>query len=62
MSEYLYGQESFQQERETEDRGAEVIFFDCLHISAGRSVDMHFHYLALRLNRNLKAGKLVVIL
>jgi hypothetical protein len=40
MSEYLYGQESFQQECDAEDCGAEVKFPEYFHTSSKRNVAM----------------------
>jgi len=45
MSEYLYGQESYQQEYGADGGGPEVTFFQYFHANSRRSVDAHFHYL-----------------
>jgi len=41
MSEYLYGQESFQQERGANHRGTEIVFSQCLHSCSSRNVVLH---------------------
>lgn len=51
MSEYLYGQESLQQECDAEGRGAEVTFFDYLHSSSRQSIKM-FPLSGFTLNTN----------